>query len=98
MAHSQEADQLHHDLKDLKAKWDEMQDVVTASTERESAFIEKINDLEEGLCLKTEKTIAAEEKRAKMKERLKKVLEKNREHVNTNTALTDPTTFDGSKQ
>lgn len=50
-----------------------LHDAVNMTAEHESAFMEQINNLEACLCLKTEKVISAEEKRAKIEERLKKV-------------------------
>lgn len=40
MTHIQEAAQLHEEHKDLKSKWDGLQDIITVATERESASME----------------------------------------------------------
>ncbi|XP_070034857.1 probable kinetochore protein SPC25 [Nicotiana tomentosiformis] len=84
MAHNQEAAQLHEKLQETKAKWAELHDVVIAIAKRESAFEKQINNLKANLCSKNEEANAIEEKRAKMEERLKRIMEKNRLHSTTN--------------
>ncbi|XP_070008290.1 uncharacterized protein [Nicotiana sylvestris] len=83
MVHNQEAAQLHGDLKDAKAKWPEVHDVVTAA-ECKSIFMEHVKNLEAKLFSKTEKSHVAEERRAKIEERLKRFMEQNRLHLTTN--------------
>lgn len=46
MAHNHDAAQSYAQLQDAKTKWDELQDVVLATDECESAFVEKVNNLE----------------------------------------------------
>ncbi|XP_070031908.1 tropomyosin-2-like [Nicotiana tomentosiformis] len=87
MAHSQEPAQLHEDLKEAKAKWAELHDTVTGAAERESAFMEKVNNEESNLYSKTEDANVAEEKRDKIEERLKRVMEQNQLHETTNVEL-----------
>nr|XP_033517104.1 uncharacterized protein LOC117281356 [Nicotiana tomentosiformis] len=70
MVHSQDATQLHVELAELKIKWAELQDVVTSTTEHESASMERIKNLEVNLLSKTKEATAIKEKRAKMAERL----------------------------
>lgn len=48
-----------------------MQDIVTTATDRVSTYMEQINNLEANLYSKIEEDVAAEEKIARMKERLK---------------------------
>nr|XP_009608999.1 ensconsin-like [Nicotiana tomentosiformis] len=67
--------------------WVKLHDTVTTDAEHESAFMEQISNLEVGLRAKIEEASAAEEKRAKMEERLKKVTEHNRLHSTTNVEL-----------
>nr|XP_009589071.1 NADPH oxidase activator-like [Nicotiana tomentosiformis] len=62
MSHSQEATQLHVQLQDSKAKWAESHDAALAATERESASIERANNLEAALNSKAEEATATEEK------------------------------------
>lgn len=87
MAHSQEAAQLHNKLKDLKAKWAELQDVLVVVAERKSSSIEQISNLEANVRSKTKKVATADEKRARIEERFKKFMEQNREHTGTDTNL-----------
>ncbi|XP_070042608.1 uncharacterized protein [Nicotiana tomentosiformis] len=84
--HNQEAAQLHEELEELKAKWVELQDAVTVAAELEYASMEQINNLKASLCSKIEEA-TAEEKRARMEQRFKKVMEQNSEHARTNTDL-----------
>nr|XP_009804075.1 PREDICTED: uncharacterized protein LOC104249361 [Nicotiana sylvestris] len=74
-------------LKEAKAKWVELHDTVIAAAERESAFMEQVNNLEASLRSKIEKANATEERRAKMEETLKRVMEQNRLHSTTNVEL-----------
>ncbi|XP_070041165.1 uncharacterized protein [Nicotiana tomentosiformis] len=83
MAHSQEATQVHAQLQDVKARWDESQDVALAAIERESASIKPANNLEAALNSKAEEVASAEEKRARMEDRYKKIMDKNRVHIST---------------
>lgn len=87
IAHSREATQFHEDLEELKVKQNELQDVVTVAVEHESAFMKQIINLEASICFKTEETDAVKEKRARMEERFKKIMEQNQEHARTNTNL-----------
>ncbi|XP_070036511.1 uncharacterized protein [Nicotiana tomentosiformis] len=87
MSHSQEAAQLHEDLKEAKAKWVEHHDVVIAVVEHETVIEEQVNNLKARLCSKTEDANAAEERRAKIEKRLKSVMEQNRLHSTTNIEL-----------
>ncbi|XP_070054780.1 uncharacterized protein [Nicotiana tomentosiformis] len=87
MAHNEEAARLHENLKEAKAIWVELHDTVTAVAERESTLMEQVNNLEANLRSKTEEANAAEGKREKMKERLKRVIEQNRLHSTTNVEL-----------
>ncbi|XP_070044936.1 uncharacterized protein [Nicotiana tomentosiformis] len=87
MAHNQEVSQLHEQFQEAQAKWAEPHDVVLATVERESAFKEQINNLKADLSSKTEEANVAEEKRAKMEERLKKAMDQNRIHSTTNVEL-----------
>lgn len=70
MAHNQEATQQYVDLDALKIKWVEWQDVVTWAVECEFASLEQISNLEANLCSKTKEATTAEDKRAKMEDRL----------------------------
>lgn len=70
MAHSQEATKLHIELAELKIKQTELQEIVNSASERESTFMEIISNLEAYLHSKSEEAIAAEEKRARIEERL----------------------------
>ncbi|XP_070054037.1 uncharacterized protein [Nicotiana tomentosiformis] len=87
MDHSQETAQLHENFKEAKAKYVELHDIVTVAAERESAFMEQINNLKAKLHSKTKKANDYEERRAKMEERLKNVMEQNRLHSTTNVEL-----------
>lgn len=73
--HSREAAQLHEELEELKAKWAELQDVVTITAEYDSASMEQINNLEASVHSKMKEVAPVEEKRARMEERLKKVMD-----------------------
>lgn len=53
MAHILEAAQLHEYLKEAKAKWAELHNTVTVVVERESNFMEQVNNLEVRLHSKT---------------------------------------------
>ncbi|XP_070032061.1 uncharacterized protein [Nicotiana tomentosiformis] len=87
MVHNQQDTQLHTKLEELKVKWVELQDVVTVAAERESASMEQINKLKANLHSKIEEVAATQEKRARVEERLKKVMEQNHEHARTNIDL-----------
>ncbi|XP_070047074.1 uncharacterized protein [Nicotiana tomentosiformis] len=87
IAHRQEAAQLQEDLKDAKAKWAERHDTVITVAERESAFIDQVNNLKASLHSKIEKANVVNEKRTKMEERLKRVMEHNQLHSTTNVEL-----------
>ncbi|XP_070034792.1 tropomyosin-2-like [Nicotiana tomentosiformis] len=60
---------------------------MTVAAERESAFMGHVNNLEPCLRSKTEEANAVEEKRAKMEERLKRVIEQNQLHATTSVEL-----------
>lgn len=87
IVHSQEVTQLHVELAKLMIKWAELQKAVNSVVEREFASIERINNLEANLRSKTKEAIVAKEKSELMEERLRKVMEQNREHSKTNTNL-----------
>lgn len=87
MAHIQEVAQLHKEHKEVKAKWVELHDVVTVAASRESTLMAQINNLEASVCSKTKEATTADEKRAIMDERFKKVMEQNQRHATTNTEL-----------
>lgn len=78
---------MHVDLAKLKTKWAELQDVMTSAAEHESAFMKKIKNLEAHLLPKIKEVAATDEKKVRMEERLKRVIEQNREHAKTNIDL-----------
>lgn len=75
MAQSQEAAQLHENLKEVKAKWVELHDTVIVAAEHESSFMEWVNNVKARLSSKTEEANIAEERRERMEERQKRVME-----------------------
>ncbi|XP_070045891.1 uncharacterized protein [Nicotiana tomentosiformis] len=78
IALSQEASQLNVQFQEAKAKWSDVQNDVLATAERESASIERLNNLEAALNSKAEEVDAAEDKRAQMNERYKRIMEHNK--------------------
>lgn len=83
-AHSQEATQLHDELAELKVKCAKLQDTITSAAEHESASMERIGNLEANLHSNIEEATLAEEKRAKIEEKLQNMMEQNHEHTKTN--------------
>ncbi|XP_070004758.1 GRIP domain-containing protein RUD3-like [Nicotiana sylvestris] len=81
MVHNQKAAQLHEDIKDAKARWVELHDTMT------DAFMEQVNNLEASLRSKIEDDNATEERKTRMLERLKRVMEQNKLHSTTNVEL-----------
>lgn len=60
---------------------------MTATAEREYAFMEQISNLKADLCSKIEEANIVEEKRARIEERLKRTMEQDQLHAITNTEL-----------
>lgn len=84
MDSSQEAAHLNKSLREAKYKWVQLHDIITDVTERESAIMSQVNNLEDDLRVRTEEARVAGEGKAKMEERLLKVMEQNRLHSSTN--------------
>lgn len=74
---SQEVTLLRVQLQEAKAKWSKVQNVVLANANCEAGSNERLNNFEAALNSKAKETAAAEEKRAQMEERYKKIMEQN---------------------
>lgn len=83
MTLSQEASQLNVQFQEANAKWSEVQNIVLAAAEREDTSTERLNNLEATLNSKAEEVVAAEEKRAQMDDKHKRIIEHNKVHIAT---------------